>query len=123
MPNRIHIEEEVSRCLLCENAPCSLVVVHGDPARAIRAIRFGNKALAVQWFADCTDADLERAEQACIHYDQPIRIRELAHALESVNAAVADEHSNRLLRVPLRESILPCFLINLHQLRDGCPRP
>ena len=91
MPNRIHIEEEVSRCLLCENAPCSLVVVHGDPARAIRAIRFGNKSLAGQWFADCTDADLERAEQACIHYDQPIRIRELAHALEPVNAAVADK--------------------------------
>ncbi len=91
MSKRIHIEEEVSRCLLCENAPCSLVVVHGDPARAIRAIRFGNNALAGQWFADCTDADLERAEQACIHYDQPIRIRELAHALEPVNSAVADE--------------------------------
>ncbi len=33
--------------------------------------------------AQCTDADLEAAEQACIRYDWPIRIREMLHAVSS----------------------------------------
>ena len=90
MTKRIHVEEEASRCLLCVDAPCSQVCISGDPARAIRAIRFGNKSLAGQWLADCTDADLEKAEEACIHYDQPIRIRELARALEPADATAPD---------------------------------
>ena len=73
----LHIKEEVARCLLCEDAPCTKACIKGDPARAIRAIRFDNSKNASRWIADCSDADLERAEQACIHYDQPIRIREL----------------------------------------------
>ena len=73
----LHIKEEVARCLLCEDAPCTKACIKGDPARAIRAIRFDNSKNASRWIANCSDADLERAEQACIHYDQPIRIREL----------------------------------------------
>ena len=38
----LHIEEEAARCLLCADAPCSKACKTGDPARAIRAIRFGN---------------------------------------------------------------------------------
>ena len=73
----LHIKEEAARCLLCQDAPCTKACIKGDPARAIRAIRFDNIKNAGRWIADCTDADLERAEQACIHYDQPIRIREM----------------------------------------------
>ena len=73
----MHIYEEASRCLLCENAPCTKACGNGDPARAIRAIKFDNAGNALKWVARCSDADLERAEQACIHYDRPIRIREL----------------------------------------------
>ena len=73
----MHIYEEASRCLLCENAPCTKACINGDPARAIRAIRFDNAGNALKWVARCSDADLERAEQACIHYDRPIRIREM----------------------------------------------
>ena len=73
----MHIYEEASRCLLCENAPCTKACINGDPARAIRAIRFDNAGNALKWVTRCSDADLERAEQACIHYDRPIRIREL----------------------------------------------
>ena len=73
----LHIKEEVARCLLCEDAPCTKACIKGDPARAIRAIRFDNIKNAGRWIANCSDADLEHAEQACIHYDQPIRIREL----------------------------------------------
>jgi len=73
----LHIKEEAARCLLCEDAPCTKACIKGDPARAVRAIRFDNIKNAGRWIADCSDADLERAERACIHYDQPIRIREL----------------------------------------------
>jgi len=38
----INILEEASRCLLCQDAPCSKACRNGDPARAIRAIRFDN---------------------------------------------------------------------------------
>ncbi|MBP5393286.1 MAG: NAD-dependent dihydropyrimidine dehydrogenase subunit PreA [Bacteroidaceae bacterium] len=73
----LHIKEEAARCLLCEDAPCTKACIKGDPARAIRAIRFDNIKNAGRWIADCSDVDLERAEQACIHYDQPIRLREM----------------------------------------------
>ena len=82
MNKTMHIQEEASRCLLCADAPCSKVCKNGDPARAIRAIRFGNEALAGQWFDQCTETELQAAEQACIHYDRPIRIRELADAVK-----------------------------------------
>ncbi len=77
---QIPIHEEAARCLLCEDAPCTKACGKGDPARAIRAIRFDNAKNVGKWLDGCTDADLERAEQACIHYDRPIRIRELLNA-------------------------------------------
>ncbi len=77
----IHIHEEAARCLLCADAPCSKVCKNADPARAIRAVRFGNEAFARQWVDQADDAELEAAEKACIHYDRPIRIRELVGAL------------------------------------------
>ena len=82
MSKKMNIYEEASRCLLCQDAPCSKACKTGDPARAIRAIRFDNHKPALQWVKDCTDADLERAEQACIHNNWPIRIKEM---LRSIN--------------------------------------
>lgn len=73
----MNIYEEAGRCLLCQDAPCTEACQHGDPARAIRAVRFDNERLAGRWIAACSDADLERAGQACIHPDQPIRIKEM----------------------------------------------
>lgn len=81
MNKQIHLREEATRCLLCFDAPCSQVCPNGDPARAIRAIRFDNLQHAGRWVAQCTDSELQAAEEACIHYDRPIRIRELVHAL------------------------------------------
>ena len=78
----MHIQEEAARCLLCIDAPCSKACTSGDPARAIRAVRFGNEKLAGRWVAQCTDQDLEAAEQACIHYDRPIRIKEMVVSLQ-----------------------------------------
>ena len=84
----MNIQEEVARCLLCENAPCSHACGKGDVARALRAVRFGNKAIARQWVEGCDANDLERAEQACIHYDRPVRIKEIVNQLPE--AAHAD---------------------------------
>ena len=36
----------------------------------------------MRWLKDCSEADLLAAEKACIHYDQPLRIRELLKAVE-----------------------------------------
>ena len=78
---KVNIYEEASRCLLCQDAPCTKACKSGDPARAIRAIRFDNHKPAMRWVKDCSDADLERAEQACIHYNWPIRIKEIVHSI------------------------------------------
>ena len=81
MKHQFNLEEEASRCLLCNDAPCSKACVNGDPARAIRAVRFGNAALAKQWIKDCDELCLAQAQEACIHYDRPVRIGEIAHNL------------------------------------------
>lgn len=87
MKRLIHLSEESSRCLMCIDAPCTAACKHGDPARAIRAIRFGNAKIAGQWLNKCSADDLDAAEKACIHYDRPIRIREIAGALPECKAA------------------------------------
>ena len=86
----IHVNEEAARCLLCADATCSQVCKNGDPARAIRAIRFGNDKIAHRWIAECTDDDLKKAEDACIHYDRPIRIREMASAVRCDAPAISE---------------------------------
>ena len=80
-------KEEAARCLLCENAPCSAVCKHGDPARMLRAIRFDNNDNAGKWVVDCTTEELEAAENACIHYNHPIRIREIAESLAEIDGS------------------------------------
>ena len=79
--NQLHLKQEAVRCLLCENAPCTAACRQGDPARAVRAVRFDNQVLGARLFAACSEADLEAAEKACIHYDRPVRLREIAQSL------------------------------------------
>ena len=59
--NRVNIQEEVARCLLCNDAPCSKTCGQYDVARALRALRFGNEAIASKWIDGCSDDDLEKA--------------------------------------------------------------
>ena len=68
----LHINEEVSRCLLCNDAPCGQ-----KAARALRALRFDNIWTARELFSQLNEAEIEAAQTACIHYDKPIRIAEL----------------------------------------------
>ncbi len=81
MKRAMNIYDEARRCLLCADAPCSKACQKGDPARTIRAIRFDNEKMARQWVAACSEDDLLTAEKACIHYDRPIRIREMLRGL------------------------------------------
>ena len=78
---KINIYEEASRCLMCQETPCTIACKTGDPARAVRAIRFDNHKPALRWVADCSDADLEAAEKACIRYDWPIRLKEVLRSI------------------------------------------
>jgi len=73
----LHVNEEVSRCLLCADAPCGRNV-----ARAIRALRFENHWTAAELFDAMTEEEIAQAEKACIHYDRPIRIAELKKQTE-----------------------------------------
>ena len=96
MPMKLNVYEEASRCLLCQEAPCSKACKTGDPARAIRAIRFDNSKTALRWVKDCSDADLERAEQACIHYNWPLHIKEM---LRSIQEDEVDDSHYPLLEI------------------------
>ena len=78
---RINVYEEANRCLMCQDAPCTKACKTGDPARAVRAIRFDNHKLATRWVAECSDADLEAAEKACIRYDWPIHLKEMLRSI------------------------------------------
>ena len=71
----LHINEEVARCLLCEDAPCGAII-----SRALRALRFENLWTARELLDSVNDAEIAAAEKACIHYDRPIRIAELKKA-------------------------------------------
>lgn len=78
------IDKEVSNCLLCHNAKCSKACKNNfDPARMIRSIRFENKAGASN-FVDknvCASCNGE-CEQACIHFDRKLRIKEIIESLD-----------------------------------------
>ena len=79
----LNICNEAARCLLCGDAACTAACSKGyDPAGMLRSIRFGNPAGAV-WKVDgtgCASCD-GACEQACRHYDFPLRIRQTAAAL------------------------------------------
>ena len=96
----VNIFEEACRCLLCEDAPCTKASKRGDPARAIRAVRFENHKLAMRWVRDCTDDDLERAEQACIHYNWPIRIHEMLNVISKDQVAMSETEDDWTANAP-----------------------
>lgn len=80
---------EASRCLLCADAPCTKAChKHLDPAKGIRSIRFENDSCAGLYInsADCSSCEAP-CEQACIHYDFPIRISRLASSVTKVEQA------------------------------------
>ena len=97
----LHVTEEVSRCLLCADAPCGK-----KAARAIRALRFENLWTARELLAELTDAEITAAEQSCIHYDCPIRIRELKNAV--LQDAAPQENKGELPSLELNFCDMVC---------------
>ena len=79
----IKLYEESARCLLCENPKCTQACSKGfDPARMVRAVRFEDNDGAAAFIdaivcGGCTG----ECESACIHYDKPVRIREMSAML------------------------------------------
>ncbi len=79
----LKLHEEANRCLLCAQAPCTGACTGGqDPARMLRAVRFGNLYQAGAYAAGRICAACAGAcEQACLQPDRPIRVREMAGLL------------------------------------------
>lgn len=80
----IHVYDEAARCLLCHDAPCTKACKFSkDPARFVRAVRFDNDYTASTCLdkAQCSGCEAP-CETACIHYDLPIRIKEMVSKLE-----------------------------------------
>lgn len=88
---QMFISEEAARCLLCQNAPCTAACQSGcDPARGVRAVRFENIEGAGAFLSDnCMDC-FALCEDSCIHYDFPIRIRQIARQLPNSKRKSAD---------------------------------
>ncbi len=85
-------ETEVSRCLLCVDGECSKACTKGkDPAKAMLSLRMKNlKSASTEMNCDqCIDCDAP-CEHACVHYDRPIRIKDITKTLSYEKPKVMD---------------------------------
>ena len=85
--------EEVDRCLLCHDAPCSSACLHGlDPAGLVRSIRFDNEAGAALRLPEqdlCAGCPAP-CQEACLRRDHPVGLRRVCAALRADRAAMED---------------------------------
>lgn len=73
--------EEATRCMLCHEAPCSTACPkqHVDPARGLRALHLDSNYCYGMFLNENTCNDCPApCQEACIHPDFPIRIKEIA---------------------------------------------
>lgn len=92
----LHIIDEVNRCLLCYDAPCSKACPHkADPAKFIQSLRFENLGGAVAQIAAgnfpkvcATECHNRPCEKVCIRkkIDRPVEIQTIHQALEELAA-------------------------------------
>ncbi len=78
------VASEASRCMACVAAECTRNCSKAlDPAKALFSLRLKNHTTAASIFnrETCENCDAP-CEKACVHYDHPIRIREIAMTLE-----------------------------------------
>ena len=76
------LNNESARCMLCAEAPCTAACPEGfGPARFVRAARFENAAVGAGYVsaARCAECSGE-CESACLHYESPVKIREMIKA-------------------------------------------
>jgi dihydropyrimidine dehydrogenase (NAD+) subunit PreA len=88
----LRTRNEAERCLLCADAPCTAACPAGqNPARMLQAVRFDRESGAGTYVSagQCEGCSAP-CEQACIHFDTPIRIREVASLLPEPVKGEAD---------------------------------
>ncbi|MBU3113235.1 hypothetical protein [Clostridium lacusfryxellense] len=97
MINRFIVEEEINRCLLCFDAPCSTKCPIGkDPASIIMSLRFKNNKAASQKSEDLdlkygTCSEACQNEISCVKncirgkIDRPIKIPMLMNYISNEN--------------------------------------
>ncbi|MGB8454147.1 MAG: NAD-dependent dihydropyrimidine dehydrogenase subunit PreA [Anaerocolumna sp.] len=81
----LFLSSESARCLLCYSADCTKACKKNlDPAGFVRKIRFENTKNTAGFIkaSACESCDAP-CEKACIHYDFPIRIKEMAQLIET----------------------------------------
>lgn len=87
------LNNESARCMLCSDAPCTAACTNSfDPARFVRAVRFENEAVGAGYIeaAKCAGCSGE-CENACLHYESPVKIREMAEASLEAAAPIKPE--------------------------------
>jgi dihydropyrimidine dehydrogenase (NAD+) subunit PreA len=86
--SNLFLINESARCLLCYSPTCTTACKNGlDPAALIRSVRFENEKNALVNFRteQCRECAAP-CETACIHYDFPIRIKEMADKVRDLAA-------------------------------------
>ncbi|MDF2800982.1 MAG: dihydroorotate oxidase catalytic subunit [Anaerocolumna sp.] len=83
----LFLTNESARCLLCYSPACTTACWKElDPAAFVRAMRFDNVKGGLEEFKpdNCVDCDAP-CETACIHYDYPIRIKEMSEKVRGIS--------------------------------------
>lgn len=98
---------EINRCLLCEDAPCSKVCpMNVDPAKRIRSLRFDNTYGAIQDMPShfCDSCDKE-CEKACVlgKYTHSISIFDIMQEIKPIKDEA--EADNPLYQASIRTDI------------------
>ena len=97
----LDISHEAARCLLCADGACGKACGNGfSPSRMIRSVYFENGKNAAAFIDKnvCSNCRGD-CESACIHYDKPIRIREMAKLLPDCKKACEKDLSIDFLGV------------------------
>lgn len=86
---RFYAPEQVNRCLLCADAPCSKACKKMDTARIIRALKFGNDEGAATLLPEdlpCIKCTLKGCEKACVRnkIDKPVEIETIMEYVSTI---------------------------------------
>lgn len=97
----LDIKQEAARCLLCAGGACDKACKSGfEPSRMIRSVYFENSGNAARFIDKSVCSGCSgKCERACIHYDEPIRIRKMVKMLPEDNKAVLKDLSIEFLGV------------------------